>query len=301
MAVMSAGEAAAGRVLVVEDDESTALFVTRILSRNGFEAAWVTDAEQASERLGNELFDVLLADYRLPGRNGMELARDTRQSQPGMGIAVMTSFAESQGEQVARSNGADDFFEKPLHVSNFVARIRDLVARSRTSGVQAGSPSVRGPQAGPMESAPEVSPRSNASGPPSVAGSGSDKRAVTRDTVLAQLDAAAADGAAQPRHQGTDDDCRARFSARSDPEDRDGPGCDGWRDAFPCGEDGCYYRDLLARVAHPAFSSFIASRLALPPVEPMVMWASGAPAISIGSNAGQVTARLTRPGWWRCD
>jgi CheY-like chemotaxis protein len=285
-------------VLVVEDDESTALFVTRVLSRNGFDASWVTDAEQASERLDSEAFDVLLADYRLPGRNGMELARDIRQSQPGIGIAVMTSFAENQTELVARSHGADDFFEKPLHISNFVARIRELVARSRASCVQAASPSARGPQAGPMESVPEASPRSDASGPPNVAGSGSDEQAVTRDTAFARLDAAVADGAAQPRHEGTDDDRRARFSAQSDPEGPDDSGCDGWRNAFPRGEAGCDDNDLLARVAHPALSYLIAQRLAAQrAVEPVLMWASGAPAISIGSSAGHVTAQLTRPGW----
>jgi CheY-like chemotaxis protein len=285
-------------VLVVEDDESTALFVTRVLSRNGFDAAWVTDAEQASERLDRELFDVLLADCRLPGRNGMDLARDTRQAQPGMGIAVMTSFAENQTEEVARSNGADDFFEKPLHISNFVARIGDLVTRSRTSGSQAESPSARGSQAGPMESAPEASPRSGASGPPNVAEGGSDERAVPRDTAFAQLDVAVADGVAQPRHEGTADDCRTRFSAQFDPQDREGAGCDGWRDASQREEAGRADRDLLARVAHPALSYLIAQRIAAQrAVEPVLMWASGAPAVSIGSHAGRVTSPRTRPGW----
>ena len=285
-------------MLVVEDDESTALFVTRVLSRNGFEASWVTDAEEASARLDCESFDVLLADYRLPGRNGMELARATRLSRPGIGIAVMTSFAENETELVARSNGADDFFEKPLHISNFVARIRNLVTRSRASGSLAGSPSARGPQAGPMESAPEASPRSDASGPQNVAGSGSDERAATRDAAFARLDAAVADGAAQPRHESADGDSPGQLSAQSDPEDHNDPGCDGWRNAFPRGEAGCDDSDLLARVAHPALSYLIAQRLAAQrPVEPVLMWASGAPAISIGSRAGRVTAQLTRPGW----
>ncbi|MHB1887297.1 MAG: response regulator transcription factor, partial [Acidimicrobiales bacterium] len=158
---MAVREATQGRVLVVEDDESTALFVTRVLTRNGFEASWVTDAEQASERLGREAFDVLLADFRLPGSSGMDLARHTRQSMPSLSIAVMTSFADSHTEQTALSSGADDFFEKPLHSSNFVARIGALVTRSRAAGERAGSPPARGTlQAGPVESAPGASPRS---------------------------------------------------------------------------------------------------------------------------------------------
>jgi DNA-binding response OmpR family regulator len=172
-------------VLVVEDDESTALFVTRVLSRNGFVAAWVMSAEQASARLDTEPFDVLLADYRLPGQSGIELARDIRGSMPGIGIAVMTSFAESDTEDTARENGADDFFEKPLHPSNLVSRIGDLVTRSRTSGGEVSrSHSRETIQALPMAPAPAFSSTGVISGP-STAGSGSDERTVPRDTASA--------------------------------------------------------------------------------------------------------------------
>jgi len=93
-----------GRVLVVEDDESTALFVTRVLRRHGVNAAWVVDAEQASVLLADQSYDVLLADYRLPGRSGIELAADARRLIPEMRIAVMTSFSACDMEQAARSS-----------------------------------------------------------------------------------------------------------------------------------------------------------------------------------------------------
>ncbi len=80
-----------GKVLVVEDDESTTLYVTRVLRRNGLSARWALDAEQAGILLHEEPFDVLLADYRLPGRSGMDLAAEARRLYPAMGIAVMTS------------------------------------------------------------------------------------------------------------------------------------------------------------------------------------------------------------------
>lgn len=294
-------EAGAGRVLVVEDDESTALFVTTVLARHGFDAAWVSDAEQATARLDAEPFDVLLADYRLPGRSGMDLARETRLSRPGIAIAVMTSFAENDIELAARSNGADDFFEKPLHSSNLVSRIGDLVTRSRASEAQeTASPSARGAfQASPMESAPEVSPRSDTSGPPNVAGSGSGERVVTRDTAFAQQDAAVADGAAQPRYEGADGIRRARSSALSDHDDQlHGSGCEGRQEAISREEGGREDRDLLARIAHPALNYLVAQRLAAArAMVPIIMWASGAPTISIGSNAGDVTVPSSGPGW----
>lgn len=297
-------EAGPGRVLVVEDDESTALFVTRVLSRHGFHAAWVTDAEQASERLEAECFDVLLADYRLPGCDGMELARSTRISQPGMGIAVMTSFAEVDTAETARSNGVDDFFEKPLHSTNFVARIRELVARARAHRSQAGSPSARGPaEAGPMESAPEVLPRSGTSGPPAIAGSGPGGRAAARDAAQAQAGTTVAEGTAQPRHEGTDGDGRARFTAfastseLASSEASSEIGCREATDALSREEAGGEGRDLLARCAHPAMRYLIEQALACRRVvEPILMWSSGTPTVSIASSAGELMA-ATRTGW----
>jgi CheY-like chemotaxis protein len=226
-AYMAAREMRPGRVLVVEDDESTALFVIRVLSRNGFDAAWVTDAEQASKRLDTEPFDVLLADCRLPGRSGLELARHARRSQPGLGIAVMTSFAEIGMETTARESGADDFFEKPLHFFNLVARIQDLVTRSMASGDEMSeSPAPRTDAALPTASVPDVSPTREISEAPNFAGSGSDERAVPRDTVFAPPDSAAGDGG-HPQPTVTDGLRWTRSSALSDPGGDRTPGCEG--------------------------------------------------------------------------
>jgi len=287
-------------VLVVDDDESTALFVTRVLTRNGFDASWVMDAEQASERLDCERFDVLLADCRLPGRSGLELARDARRSRPAIGIAVMTSYAEGGTEDTARESGADDFFEKPLHSSNLVARIRDLVARARTGGMEVAGSSSAPPtsEEGPMAAVQEDSPDGEIAEPPSVAESGSDERAVTRDTVSARLDSAVAEDAAHPRPEGTDGLRRTRSSALSVPGGVHDSGCEETCDAAPRGEVGWLDPDLLARASHPAFQHLISQRLlAQKLIEPVIMWASGAPAVSIGSCVGRVTAGRTTPDW----
>jgi CheY-like chemotaxis protein len=292
-------EASLGRVLVVEDDESTALFVTRVLSRNGFDAAWVMDAEQASERLENEPFDVLLADCRLPGRSGLELAQEARRSRPCIGIAVMTSFNEGGTADSARASGADDFFEKPLHSSNLVTRIRDLVMRSRAfpEGPSTSSSQRDAHGAPPRASVPEVAPRSDAPGPPNVAESGSSERAVPRDTAPAPQDAEAAEGAARPRLEGVDGIRRTRSSAVSEEEGSPNSGCEVRQDVFPREEAGHLDRDLLARVAHPAFSRLIAQSIAAElAMDRVLIWAYGAPAVSIGSRAGRVMAPSTRPG-----
>jgi CheY-like chemotaxis protein len=311
---VTAREAEAGRVLVVEDDESTALFVTLVLKRHGFDASWVMDAEQASQRLEDERFDVLLADCRLPGQSGVDLARATRLAQPGMGIAVMTSYAEADTETTARSNGADDFFGKPLHSSNLVTRIGALVSRSRASG-SSESPPARGAiaQAMPVDPAPVAAPSGVAPGPEVVADSGPEKQAETRDSGLAQQDAHWS--GVDRRFEGAGGPSRARSSALS--EDRlpqnspspDGLALDGTaqlnaeREVSGCGEHqsehpggGSGPNDLNPSAEVPA------EALGQDPLpvnsQPVLMWASTAPAAPITSTLGPVANPGTGPDWW---
>ena len=204
-----------GRVLVVEDDESTGLFVTRVLRRHGFRASWAVDAEQATALMSDMTFDVLLADYRLPGKSGIELAAETRRLVPEMAVAVMTSVAATGMEKAARSNGADDFFEKPLHSANFVTRITELVRLSRSGGRQSnGSPPAQSAQpAGPVVTAPGVSPGDEAPEVSNVAESGPGEQAPKRGGVLARRDTDRTSGSGGPLDGGTGGISQARCSA----------------------------------------------------------------------------------------
>ena len=145
------------RVLVVEDDESAAVFVTRVLERAGFESSWAIDADEASTMLAGANFDVLLTDFRLPGRSGLELVKETRSARPEIGIAMMTSYNESDLERTARSSGADDFFEKPLTASTLVSRITTLAQRVQVPELRSSlSPLARGAHVVPAAATPGV-------------------------------------------------------------------------------------------------------------------------------------------------
>lgn len=131
------------RVLVVEDDESAAIFVKRVLERAGFAPSWVLDADQASLLLADDDFDVLLTDVRLPGRSGIDLVEQARSAKPAMPIAVMTSFNEVGLETRARARGADDFFEKPIAPTALVSRLTALARGSRRLGDGEGANLLR--------------------------------------------------------------------------------------------------------------------------------------------------------------
>ncbi|MGH9172278.1 MAG: response regulator transcription factor [Acidimicrobiales bacterium] len=307
---MTVREAEAGRVLVVEDDESTALFVTLVLKRHGFDASWVMDAEQATQRLANESFDVLLADCRLPGRSGVDLARETRRARPGIGIGIMTSYAETETESTARSNGADDFFRKPLHSSNLVSRIEALVVLSRAAsspsasdqsrhseGHESESSPARGATAVamPVEPALEAAPVGVAFGPEHVAESGPEKQAEPRDSGLAQYGTRWSGG--HHRLEGASEPGQTRFSAQSGEVAPQGSGCGERQGGHLGGGSGLPDRDPPAGVPQPAHADARAANTS----QPVLLWASAAPAVPITSTVGPVAALGTGPDWQVSD
>jgi CheY-like chemotaxis protein len=282
---------APGRVLVVEDDESTALFVTRVLQRGGLDAAWVSDAEQASALLADNSFDVLLADYRLPGTDGAELVRSTRQLLPEIATAVMTSFKDADVERAARSSGADDFFEKPLHPSSLISRISELVLKARASGPRTpGASSARGAEVSPPAMhAQEAQPSVGVSCAPLHAENGPTTQPPPRGRGVARGTTDRAGGAQTSWREGTGGVGWARFSAWPDSEESDNFGCEGAAtEEVPPEGPGGMPPGLFER-APRLTSSRPRTRSS------MLLWGSTAPDISIGSGVAPVTRMRTTP------
>jgi CheY-like chemotaxis protein len=156
-------------ILVVEDDESAATFVTRVLERAGFVPSSVVDAEQATTLIEQKRFEVLITDLRLPGTNGLELIGSAREAQPDMAIVVITSHNEPGLEKRARSVGADEFLEKPFTASALVSVMRSLLAKqsaaesieTRPSRDDSKPPRTHAPGA-PAETGKEPSTRPSA-------------------------------------------------------------------------------------------------------------------------------------------
>ncbi|MGH9298102.1 MAG: response regulator transcription factor [Acidimicrobiales bacterium] len=258
-----------GKVLVVEDDESSAVFVTRVLERAGFQSAWALDAEQATGMLVSSAFDVLLTDFRLPGRSGLELAREARDLLPGIGIAMMTSFNEGDLERTALSSGVDEFFEKPLRPAAFISRISALAIKARPLGL-GGTRSVASSDSPPAPGAIGV-PGDAAPGVPSGA----------------------------PREGGP------HFGTPGlPPTEPLVPGCEGARDiegasgSLRAGEALASAVEIV-QAGSPLFGDAsrgpIFRRLGRPTVT-VPLWASAAPTVShVASGTGPVSSPRTRP------
>jgi signal transduction histidine kinase/CheY-like chemotaxis protein len=82
------------RVAYVDDDEVVRLMVQRVLERQGFDVTVFADPDQLVEaaQAHPEFFDLLVTDYSMPGRNGLEVARAVRRVRPDIPIIIATGY-----------------------------------------------------------------------------------------------------------------------------------------------------------------------------------------------------------------
>lgn len=83
-------------------------------------------SEAALERLGNERFDLLISDLRLPGINGLELIEQARQRNPGMRSVLITAFGSPQVEEQARRL-ANAYVPKPFRLREMVKIVQRVL------------------------------------------------------------------------------------------------------------------------------------------------------------------------------
>jgi len=127
--------------VVVADDDATLLRLLKAhLSKAGFEVFTCMNGDEALDLVHRHRPAILLADWQMPGKSGLELCRAIRKSTLSDHVYVMLVTGNSQPDQVATglSMGANDYLVKPVHATVLVARVRagsrvlQLRAKERT-------------------------------------------------------------------------------------------------------------------------------------------------------------------------
>jgi len=119
------------RILVVEDEPAIAELVCVNLRHNGFSPVWVDDGDAAQREIDAMLPDVILLDWMLPGRSGLELARRWRGEARTrtVPILMLTARGDEPDKVAGLDAGADDYITKPFSTQELLARIRAVLRR----------------------------------------------------------------------------------------------------------------------------------------------------------------------------
>jgi signal transduction histidine kinase/ActR/RegA family two-component response regulator len=114
-------------VLVADDDPVSRALVAELLAGLGFNVRRVADGAAALEQLRLEPVDLIVTDLVMPHVDGIELVRATRAAQRPPKILAVSASASDYTSQEALAAGCDAFLPKPVHLTDFLDRVADLL------------------------------------------------------------------------------------------------------------------------------------------------------------------------------
>jgi len=129
------------RVLVVEDEPKMRRILQRDLAAEGYDVATAATGPQGQAALAGGGFDAVVLDWLLPGRDGLELLTELRQTGSRVPVLLLTARDAVEDRVAGLDRGADDYLVKPFATAELLARVRVLLRRGtddRVSLLRAG-------------------------------------------------------------------------------------------------------------------------------------------------------------------
>ncbi len=120
------------RILIVEDEQPLVTLLTYNLEAEGYDVRCEMRGDEAATQLLEDVPDLLILDWMLPGISGIELCRRLRQRQETKALPIIMLTARGEESERIRglATGADDYVVKPFSVAELMARVKALLRRA---------------------------------------------------------------------------------------------------------------------------------------------------------------------------
>lgn len=114
------------RILIAEDDENMSKIIKLYLQKEGYSVTAVFNGKDALSYLTENAVDLLLLDWMLPCKNGIEVCREVRRMDLPVKIVMLTAKTAADNELLGLMVGADDYIRKPFDMNVLLLRIKKL-------------------------------------------------------------------------------------------------------------------------------------------------------------------------------
>ena len=125
------------RILIVEDEEKIARFVTLELEHEGYQVQDAYDGEEAVELAREGSFDLIILDLMMPKIDGLQACMRIREFS-NVPIIMLTARSEDTDKIIGFECGADDYITKPFNILELKARVRALLRRAGMAAQKQG-------------------------------------------------------------------------------------------------------------------------------------------------------------------
>lgn len=115
------------RIVVADDDGSVRSLLRLTLPAEGVEVVEARDGEEALDLIGAHLPDLLLLDWRMPGRSGADVLEHVRRVHPELPVIVLTADTKGPSRALAEMLGAETFLTKPFSPLELLETVERLL------------------------------------------------------------------------------------------------------------------------------------------------------------------------------
>jgi len=116
-------------LLVVDDESEICEILSEYFSNQGYVVHSANSAAAARNVFDSNTLDLAILDIRMPGEDGLSLARWIREQHKGVGIIMLTTAADVIDKVLGLEMGADDYVPKPFDMRELLARVKSVLRR----------------------------------------------------------------------------------------------------------------------------------------------------------------------------
>ena len=117
------------RILIIDDEAAIRESLETLLSLEGYLVETATNGEEGLDQIQQNIYDLVLLDLALPGKNGLEILQLIRELQPVLPVIMITAYGKVDNIVDAMRLGAQNFVQKPWDNDKLLADIRSAIGR----------------------------------------------------------------------------------------------------------------------------------------------------------------------------
>jgi DNA-binding NtrC family response regulator len=120
------------KILVVDDEEDARDLCNSILTDEGHEVYLANSGEAALDLLKNNSFNLVITDMNMPTMDGLQLLEEIRKTGSRTDVIMVTAYGKVENYLKARSLGAVEYINKPIHIKELKRIVHKVLADQKT-------------------------------------------------------------------------------------------------------------------------------------------------------------------------
>lgn len=122
------------KILIIEDESALLDSMVLYLKKEGLVCETAGNYAEASQRIHDYEYDIVIVDIMLPGGSGLDIVRELKENRAEAGIIIISARNALDDKIAGLDLGADDYITKPFHLAELNSRIKALIRRRKFEG-----------------------------------------------------------------------------------------------------------------------------------------------------------------------